>query len=174
MSGSSSSTISMKKCGNCHRDVPSRALMMHESRCARINTICHQCEPHTIVLKQNLDWHNTLLHRPLACPWGCGATMAQRPMQTHLREHCTHRLVPCLYCPLHVRRQDRGPHQGECGTRPAACPECASPMQRKQVYHHLQTVHGMNRSSLTFRDLMIRTPSKTWGSTGSRQQEGQT
>eukprot|EP00808_Paulinella_micropora_P006351 g30957.t1 len=150
------------ECPHCKRKIPAAVLAMHEARCARLNMVCSSCHPPQVILRSNQKIHQEIVHTPMMCPLECGASMAQTPMQMHLKEHCQNRLVPCLYCPLHVRVMDRGPHQGECGTRPAACKICSQSMPRKKIYHHLEAVHGMDRASLSWKDLVVRTPSKTW------------
>jgi hypothetical protein len=149
--GSVNTAENSTECTNCHRFIASRALVMHETQCRRLNFYCTECK--TVLKTGEKDKHRELCHSLLECL--CGAQLIQAEMLQHkhnLTGNCPLRLVHCVYCPLLLTAQDRGQHQAECGLLHSNCPSCGSSIQRKLMRRHMREAHAVEESTVTWQN----------------------
>lgn len=76
--------------------------------------------------------------------YGCGAVMRLDELQAHIKETCSNRAFPCMYCgAMLAPAYRREAHEaGLCGLRPADCPHACgvSGLRAMDVRHHADDV----------------------------------
>jgi len=138
-------TAGKQLCPHCGKYISQGAFMMHEMRCMRIHTKCEICGVH---LKQSeLEKHQKAEHETLRCL--CGVDLAPDELQQHYKD-CMQQLVHCFYCPLTIRREDRGDHHAECGNMKSTCPMCGEQFQRHSMKRHIHQAHGVPKDMITY------------------------
>jgi len=141
-------------CPNCLKRIPKQALLLHETRCRKINYLCKECDPPILLstVQGEKEKHQDIYHTPLFCAYNCGIKLPQKQLQEHRLNQCQNRVVGCIYCPLTLTVALRGVHQAECGLRSATCKQCAINFKRKEIFRHISQSHNVPRGELTWKD----------------------
>ncbi|KAL4180900.1 hypothetical protein AMTRI_Chr12g234680 [Amborella trichopoda] len=173
MAVSSSSQVDgdSEECGNCHRFIPSRSIVLHEAYCRRHNVTCHHDGCGVVLRKEEaskhvhcqkcgqafqqeeMEKHMKVFHEPFPCP--CGVFLEKEAMVVHQGSECPLRLIMCRFCgdmvqagagPLDVRDRLRGlsEHESLCGSRTAPCDSCGRAVMLKEMEIHRVAVHPKN------------------------------
>jgi len=141
-------------CPNCLKRIPKQALLLHETRCRKMNYLCKECNPPVLLstVQGEKEKHQNIYHASFSCPYQCGTKLPQKQLQEHRLTQCQNRMVGCIYCPLTLTIAARGAHQAECGLRPATCKQCAISFKRKEIFRHISKSHNIPQGELTWKD----------------------
>ena len=74
--------------------------------------------------REDIDQHRKMcLLEEVTCPNGCGMTLQQQYLTTHVKMECPCLKVDCQYCHITGEHQFiEGEHKEQCPKFPIACP----------------------------------------------------